>query len=53
MDIYEALEEMSNYLESLSEWAGCDMSDEELEVMGQVEDTIYQFVHKHEPREGF
>jgi preprotein translocase subunit SecA len=29
------------------------MSDDELNELGEVENAIYQFVRKHEPREGF
>lgn len=53
MDIYEALEKLTGYLDGLTGWSGADMSDEELEEIGIVEDTIYQFVRKHKPREGF
>ena len=53
MDIYKALNKMSVFFDSLVECIGPDATDEELEEIGLVEDAIYQFVFKHEPREGF
>ena len=53
MDIYEALNKMSGFLDYLAEFMGPDATDEELEEIGLVEDAIYQFIRKHEPREGF
>lgn len=53
MDIYEALEKMTGFLDRLVEHIGPDATDEELEEIGLTEDAIYQFVRKHEPREGF
>lgn len=53
MDIYEALEKMSGLLDYLVEFMGPDATDEELEEIGLVEDAIYQFVRRNEPREGF
>lgn len=53
MDIYEALEKLTGFLDDLTGWAGHSMSDDELNELGEVENTIYQFVRKHEPREGF
>lgn len=50
MDIYEALERLDGFFSALAEWAGSDMTDEELEEMGLIEDTIYQFAKKYEPR---
>lgn len=48
MDIYEALEKLDGFFDMLSGTGFC--SDEELEMMGEIEDTIYQFARKHEPR---
>lgn len=53
MDIYEALDKMSCIFERLVEFIGPDATDEELEEIGLVEDAIYQFVRRNEPREGF
>lgn len=53
MDIYEALDKMSCIFERLVEYVGPDATDEELEEIGLVEDAIYQFVRRNEPREGF
>ena len=53
MDIYEALEKMTDCLDRLVEYIGPDATDEELEEIGLVEDAIYQFVRRNEPREGF
>lgn len=52
MDIYEALGKLTGFLDELVGWAGRVMSDDELNELGEVEDAIYQFVRKHEPREG-
>ena len=48
MDIYEALERLSGLLEALANYG--EYSDEELELMGEIEDTIYQFARKYEPQ---
>ena len=53
MDIYEALEKMTGSLDRLAEYLGPDATDEELEEIGLIEDAIYQFVRRHEPRESF
>ena len=53
MDIYKALDKMAGLLDNLVEFMGPDATDEELEEIGLVEDTIYQFVRRHEPKEGF
>ena len=53
MDIYEALEKMTGFLDRFVEFIGPDATDEELEEIGLVEDAIYQFVRRNEPREGF
>lgn len=53
MDIYKALDKLAGYLDELTCWAGADMSDDKLNEIGEVEDTIYQFVKTHEPKEGF
>lgn len=47
MDIYEALEKLDGFFDMLSGTGFC--SDEELELMGEIEDTIYQFARKYEP----
>lgn len=51
MDIYEALDKMSAIFTHLAEYWGPDATDEELEEMGQVEDTICQFIESHIVRE--
>lgn len=48
MDIYEALEKLSGFFEALTNYG--EYSDEELELMAEVEDTIYQFARKYEPQ---
>lgn len=48
MDIYEALERLSGLLEALANYG--EYSDEELELMGEIEDTLYQFARKYEPQ---
>ena len=48
MDIYEALEKLDGFFDMLSGTGFC--SDEELELMGEIEDTIYQFARKYEPQ---
>lgn len=48
MDIYEALEKLDGFFDMLVNTGFC--SDEELELMGEIEDTIYQFAHKYEPQ---
>ena len=48
MDIYEALEKLDGFFDMLANYGEC--SDEELELMGEIEDTIYQFARKYEPR---
>ena len=48
MDIYEALEKLDGFFDALANYGEC--SDEELELMGEIEDTIYQFARKHEPQ---
>lgn len=53
MDIYEALEKMTGFFDHLVEYFGPDATDEELEEIGLTEDAIYQFVRRHEQREGF
>ena len=51
MDIYKALDKMSDIFERLTEFIGPDATDEELEEIGLVEHVIYQFVRKNEPSE--
>lgn len=48
MDIYEALEKLDGFFDMLSSTGFC--SDEELELMGEIEDTIYKFARKYEPQ---
>lgn len=48
MDIYEALEKLDGFFDALANYGEC--TDEELELMGEIEDTIYQFARKYEPR---
>lgn len=48
MDIYEALERLDGFFDMLANQGIC--SDEELELMGEIEDTIYQFARKYEPQ---
>ncbi len=48
MDIYEALEKLDGFFDALANYGEC--SDEELELMGEIEDTIYQFARKYEPK---
>ena len=44
MDIREALEKLSGLLDSLVGWAGADMTDEELNEIGEVEAAIHAYV---------
>lgn len=48
MDIYEALEKLDGFFDALANYGEC--SDEDLELMGEIEDVIYQFAKKYEPR---
>ena len=48
MDIYEALEKLDGFFDALANYGEC--TDEELELMGEIEDSIYQFARKYEPR---
>lgn len=48
MNIYEALEKLDGFFDALANYGEC--TDEELELMGEIEDTIYQFARKYEPR---
>ena len=48
MDIYEALEKLDGFFDALTSYGEC--SNEDLELMFQIEDTIYQFARKYEPR---
>ena len=48
MDIYEALEKLDGFFDTLSNYGEC--SNEDLELMGEIEDTIYQFARKYEPQ---
>lgn len=51
MDIYEALEKLDGFFDALANYGEC--SDEELELMAEIEDVIYQFARKHEPKREF
>ena len=51
MDIYRALNKMSVYFDELVDWAGNHLSDDELHQIGEVENTIYQYVGKCDPEE--
>ena len=48
MDIYEALKKLSGFFDALANYDIC--TDEELDLMGEIEDAIYQFVRKYESR---
>ena len=48
MNIYEALEKLGSFFDTLANYGDC--SDEELKLMDEVEDTIYQFARKYEPQ---
>lgn len=48
MDLYEALEKLDGFFDALSNYGEC--SDEELELMAEIEDAIYQFARKYEPQ---
>ena len=46
MDIMTALDMLSGYLDGLSEYA--DMTEEELNEMGEVENTIRRYIMERE-----
>ena len=48
MDIYEALEKLDGFFDALANYGEC--TDEELDLMGEIEDVIYRFARKHELR---
>jgi hypothetical protein len=48
MDIYQALEILDGYMDMLANQG--ILSDEECDEIGAVEDAIYQFARKYEPR---
>lgn len=48
MDIYEALEKLDGFFDMLANTGFC--SDEELNLMDEIEDTIYQFAQQYEPK---
>ena len=48
MDIITALDMLSGYLDGLSEYA--DMSEEELNEMGEVENTIRTYIMEREDK---
>ena len=49
MDIYEALEKLDGFFDMLANYGEC--TEEELDLMGEIEYVIYQFARKYEPRE--
>ena len=49
MDIYEALEKLDGFFDALANCGEC--TDEEVELMGEIENVIYQFARKYESRE--
>ena len=48
MNIYEALEKLDGFFDALANYGEC--SEEDLELMAEIEDTIYQFARKYEPQ---
>ena len=48
MDIYEALEKLNGFFDTLTNCGAC--TDEEFELMGEIEYVLYQFARKYEPR---
>lgn len=44
MDIKEALNALTGFLDSLCGYVGDDYTDEELEYIGKVENAIYDYV---------
>lgn len=48
MDIYEALEKLDSFFYTLGNYGEC--SNEDLELMEEIKDVIYQFARKYEPR---
>ena len=46
MDIREALEKLSGLIDDLVDWAGADMTDEELNEIGEVEAAIHAYVRE-------
>lgn len=48
MNIYEALEKIDSFFDALTSYGEC--SNEDLELMFEIEDTIYQFARKYEPQ---
>ena len=46
MNIYEALEKLDGFYDMLVNTGVC--TDEELELMGEIEDVIYKFAKKYE-----
>lgn len=48
MDIYKVLEKLDGFFDALANYGEC--SDEDLDLMGEIEDTIYQFAKKYESR---
>ena len=50
MDIYEALEKLDSMLDYLIDMAGSGCTLEDIDLIGECEDVIYQFARKHEPK---
>lgn len=48
MNIHEALEKLDGFFDMLANQGVC--TDEDLELMGEIENTIYQFARKYEPQ---
>ena len=48
MDIMEAMYRMSDYFQELCDHKGCDITQEELDEMDAVEDTIYGYIKSKE-----
>lgn len=50
MDIYEALEKLDSMLDYLIDMAGSGCTPEDIDLIGECEDVIYQFARKYEPQ---
>jgi hypothetical protein len=51
MDIYEALEKLDGMLDYLIDMAGSGCTPEDIDLIGECEDVIYQFARKYGPQE--
>lgn len=47
MDIFEVFERLTGYLDSLVDWIGPEVDDNELEYIGAIENRIYKFIREH------